>query len=49
MIHREALTFKKKELARTWGRNKTQELEGFGLNKHKTGLIDERAWLTIVL
>ena len=41
MIHREARTFKKKELARTWGKNKTQELEEFAVNKHKTGLIGE--------
>ncbi|MFT7053850.1 MAG: hypothetical protein ACJAU1_001407, partial [Psychromonas sp.] len=31
MIHREARTFKKKELARTWGKNKTQELESLAL------------------
>ncbi|WP_019615468.1 tyrosine-type recombinase/integrase [Psychromonas ossibalaenae] len=36
IIHREAKTFKKKELARTWGKNKTAELEEFGVNKHKT-------------
>lgn len=41
MIHREARTFKKKELARTWGKNKTQELEEFGVNKHQTCLIGD--------
>jgi integrase len=41
IIHRESKTFKKKELARTWGRNKTQELEEFGINKYKTCLIGD--------
>lgn len=36
IIHREAKTFKKKELARTWGKNKTAELELSGVNKYKT-------------
>ncbi|PKH01929.1 hypothetical protein CXF72_14050 [Psychromonas sp. MB-3u-54] len=35
MIHREGQTFKKKESARTWAKNKTQE---FGVHKHKTCL-----------
>lgn len=41
IIHREAKTFKRKELARTWGKNKTGELEEFGLNQHKTCSIGE--------
>jgi len=41
IIHREAKTFKKKELARTWGKNITQELEEFGVNKQKTCLIGD--------
>jgi len=36
IIHRESKTFKKKELARTWGKNKTNELEEFGVVGHKT-------------
>jgi len=36
IIHREAKTFKKKELARTWGKNKTSEFEEFGINNEKT-------------
>lgn len=36
IIHREAKTFKKKELARTWAKNKTSELEEFGVNNEKT-------------
>ena len=39
IIHRESKTFKKKELARTWGKNKQAQLEEFGINKHKTCLI----------
>ena len=35
IIHREAKTFKKKELARAWGKNKTSELEEFGVNNKK--------------
>jgi len=35
IIHREAKTFKRKELARTWGKNKTSELEEFGINQYK--------------
>lgn len=41
IIHREAKTFKKKELARTWGKNKQPQLEEFGVNKHKTCSIGE--------
>jgi hypothetical protein len=41
MIHREGQTFKKKEWAQTQ--------QAFAINKHKTFLITERAWLTIVL
>lgn len=41
IIHREAKTFKKKELARTWGKNKTSELEEFGINQCKTSSIGE--------
>ncbi|WP_028864709.1 tyrosine-type recombinase/integrase [Psychromonas aquimarina] len=41
IVHREARTFKKKEQARTWGKNKTQELDEFGVNKHKTCAIGE--------
>ncbi|WP_332248859.1 hypothetical protein [Psychromonas ingrahamii] len=41
MIHREAQNFKKKELAQTWAKNKTQELEEFGVNKQKTCLIGD--------
>jgi integrase len=36
IIHRESKTFKKKELARTWGKNKTSELEELGVNRYKT-------------
>lgn len=36
IIHRESKTFKKKELARTWGKNKTNELESFGVVGFKT-------------
>ena len=36
IIHRESKTFKKKELARTWGKKQTQALEEFGINRHKT-------------
>ena len=35
IIHRESKTFKKKELAKTWGKNKTNELEEFGVVGHK--------------
>lgn len=41
IIHREAKTFKRKELARTWGKNKTSELEEFGVNQYKTCSIGE--------
>ena len=41
IIHRESKTFKKKELARTWGINRTNELEEFGINKHKTCSLGE--------
>ncbi|WP_028868478.1 site-specific integrase [Psychromonas arctica] len=41
IIHREAKTFKRKELARTWGRNKTSELKEFGINQSKTSSIGE--------
>ena len=41
IVHREARTFKKKELARTWGKNKTQDLEEFGISKQKTCSIGE--------
>lgn len=36
IVHRESKTFKKKELARTWGKNKTNELEEFGVVGYKT-------------
>ncbi len=36
IIHRESKTFKKKELARTWGKNKTNEIEAFGVLGYKT-------------
>ena len=41
IIHRESRTFKKKELARTWGKNAVQEFEENGINKHKTCSIGE--------
>ncbi len=41
IIHRVSKTFKKKELARTWGKNTTQALEEEGINKHKTCTIGE--------
>jgi integrase len=41
IIHREAKIFKKKELAITWGKNITQELQKFAVNKHKTCLIGD--------
>ncbi|MCG6202167.1 hypothetical protein [Psychromonas antarctica] len=41
IIHRESKTFKRKELARAWGKNIQNELEEFGINKHKTCSIGE--------
>ena len=41
IIHRESKTFKKKELARTWGKNKTNELEEFGVIGYKTCSLGE--------
>lgn len=41
IIHRESKTFKKKELARTWGKNKTNELEEFGVTGYKTCSLGE--------
>ncbi|MEL0630200.1 site-specific integrase [Psychromonas aquatilis] len=41
IIHREAKTFKRKELARTWGKNKTSELEEFGIKQYKTTSIGQ--------
>jgi len=36
IIHRESRTFKKKELAKTWGKNKTNEMEELGVVGYKT-------------
>ncbi len=41
IIHRESKTFKKKDLARAWGKKRIQTLEEFGVNQHKTCLLGE--------
>lgn len=41
IIHREAKTFKNKDLARTRGRNQVATLEEFGVNNHKTCSLGE--------
>ena len=41
IIHRESKTFKKKELAKTWSKNKTPELKKFGINKSQSYSIEK--------
>lgn len=41
IIHRESKTFKKKDLARTWGKNQVATLEKFGIDNNKTCSLGE--------